>query len=250
MRLRGKVSMKRDPVARLLALGALLVAVLGATPVGNAVAGAASSVLFAQNAGAVNGIQAARKPTAGKLLPLDKNGKLPASVVRQGPQGRPGPQGAQGRQGSVGPIGPAGTGGSVDVVTRSVQSQVTLPAYAGAAWGPVTAVLTAPLPGGRWIVFASWTALDYLPASPPPDDTIRCSINVGGVDGGDARNDLRPGATLFQQAASAVASTDSATATTASLNCQHIGGANAYASVFHPTITAIRVGTLDKSSAP
>jgi hypothetical protein len=248
MRLRGKVSMKRDPVARLLALGALLVAVLGATPLGSAVAGAASSVLFAQNAGAVNGIHAARKPTPGKLLPLDKNGKLPASVVRQGPQGRPGPQGAQGRQGSVGPIGPAGTGGSVDVVTRSVQSQVTLPAYTGAAWGPATAVLTVPLPGGRWVVFANWTALDYLAGA--ADDTIRCSINVGGADGGDARNDLRPTVAIYQQAGSAVASADSATATTASLNCQHQAPANPVASVFHPTITAIRVGMLDKSSAP
>jgi hypothetical protein len=243
--------MKRDPVARMLALGALLVAVLGATPLGSAVAGAANSVLFAKNAGAVNGIQAARKPTAGKLLPLDKNGKFPASAVRQGPQGRPGPQGAQGRQGSVGsvgPIGPAGTGGSVDVVTRSVQSQITLPSYGGgAAWGPVTAVLTVPLPGGRWVVFASWTALNYLPGA--GDDTVLCSINVGGVDGGDARNDLKVGS-FVQEAGSAVASTDSATATTASLNCQHINPNNAVAEVFHPTITAIRVGALDKSSAP
>ena len=55
---------------------------------------------------------------------------------------------------------------------------------------------------------------------------------------------------IYQQAGSAVASTDSATATTASLNCLHQAGGNTVAEVFHPTITAIRVGTLDKSTAP
>jgi hypothetical protein len=35
--------------------------------------------LFAKNAAKVGGIAASKKPKAGKLLPLGKNGKLPAS---------------------------------------------------------------------------------------------------------------------------------------------------------------------------
>src|SRR5438067_267546 len=50
-------------------------------------AGKAKKADFAQNAGAVNTIQASRTPAPNKLLPLDGNGTLPTPVGAVGPQG-------------------------------------------------------------------------------------------------------------------------------------------------------------------
>lgn len=78
-----------------LSATALVVALFGATPLGNA---AYNMVSFAKNAGKVNGIKASRAPKANQLLPLGPTRKFPSSVVPQGP---PGPQGP------AGPAGPA-----------------------------------------------------------------------------------------------------------------------------------------------
>ena len=99
-------------------VGAAL-ALAAATPAGGAARHAVAT--FAVNAGAVNGIKASRTPKAGKLVPLGRNAKLPASVVPtqrgargltgpQGPAGPPGAQGAAGPQGAPGPPGTAGPG--------------------------------------------------------------------------------------------------------------------------------------------
>ena len=58
----------------------------------------AKSSDFAQNAGAVNTIQASRTPTPNMLLPLDANGKLPSSIGAVGPAGPPGPIGVSAEQ--------------------------------------------------------------------------------------------------------------------------------------------------------
>ena len=57
-----------------------------------------------------------RRPTAGRLVPLGRNGKLPASVVplargARGAKGALGPPGVAGPSGLVGPTGPAGSTG-------------------------------------------------------------------------------------------------------------------------------------------
>jgi hypothetical protein len=65
-------------------------------------AGRAKRADFAQNAGAVNTIQASRTPTPNMLLPLDAGGKLPSSVGAVGPAG---PVGPAGRTGPTGPVG-------------------------------------------------------------------------------------------------------------------------------------------------
>lgn len=69
---------------------------------------------FARNAGAVNGIRASRNPTAGRLLPLGRNGRFPPSVVpvARGPRGDAGAQGPAGITGPRGPAGPTGPQGS------------------------------------------------------------------------------------------------------------------------------------------
>ena len=86
---------------------AVVLVVLVATPAGGA---AGRVVAYALNADKVDGIHAARTPAAGKLLPLGRNGKFPASVVPPGPQGPAGPAGP------VGPQGPAGLAGQPGAV--------------------------------------------------------------------------------------------------------------------------------------
>ena len=128
--------MNRQRLPLVLSAAALLIAVLGATPNGIAAltGGTVRVALFAKNAAKVGGIGASKKPKAGKLLPLGKNGKFPASVVppgqrgpvgpigSQGPQGFPGQKGAKGTtgpaglKGATGPQGPVGAPGGVGVL--------------------------------------------------------------------------------------------------------------------------------------
>jgi len=97
----------------ILVLAGALVATtaLSATPAGTATERSIAS--FALNAGAVNGIKASRAPRAGRLVPLGRNAKFPASVVpvQRGPAGAQGPQGPQGAVGSQGPPGTPGPPG-------------------------------------------------------------------------------------------------------------------------------------------
>jgi hypothetical protein len=98
------------PVSRRLPLVisslALIVALSGVGPAD--AARAVKRALFANNAGKVNGIGAARKPRPNKLVPLGGNAKFPKSVIPssltrgpRGPQGPPGPAAASG-----GPVNP------------------------------------------------------------------------------------------------------------------------------------------------
>jgi hypothetical protein len=107
-------------VNRTLALiaGALAAALLVWSPLGEAAGRTVAS--FARNAGAVNGIKASRRPVAGRLLPLGRNGRFPSAVVptvrgargADGAQGPRGPEGARGLAGPAGERGPAGAAGA------------------------------------------------------------------------------------------------------------------------------------------
>jgi len=102
----------------------LALSAVAASPAGGAAG--RSIAAFARNAGAVNGIKASRTPKAGRLVPLGRNAKLPASVVptirgargeqgATGPAGPPGPVGPQGPQGATGPAGPGAAKLAYDV---------------------------------------------------------------------------------------------------------------------------------------
>jgi Collagen triple helix repeat (20 copies) len=98
------------------AVVALTFVVLGVTQAGEAAVGAVRVTLFAKNAGKVNGLQASKTPKPGRLVPLGKNGKFPASVVPTfigpaGPKGDTGPQGPNGDPGLQGPKGDPGLQG-------------------------------------------------------------------------------------------------------------------------------------------
>jgi hypothetical protein len=64
-----------------LSITAVLVAVAGFTPLGQAARNIVPRARFAVNAGKVDGLNASRAPKAGYLLALDKNKKFPASVL-------------------------------------------------------------------------------------------------------------------------------------------------------------------------
>jgi hypothetical protein len=80
---------------------ALLVALTGVGPAD--AARAVRRALFAENAGKVDGVKVSRSPRAGRLLPLDRNGKFPAAVLPS--------QGVRGPRGPEGPPGPLGDAG-------------------------------------------------------------------------------------------------------------------------------------------
>ena len=99
-------------ISTTLAATALIVAVLGVTPLGHAAADAVRVALFAQNAGKVGNIKASRTPVPGQLLALDAKGRFPASVLPKGAAVAPGERGERGPQGAQGVPGPAGPQGA------------------------------------------------------------------------------------------------------------------------------------------
>lgn len=119
--MKGSNMKNRLPIV--LSTTALVVAVLGVTPLGEAavkIANVVPRAMFANNSAKVDGLSASRTPKAGQLIALGKNGQFPGSVIprtiaveveHEGPQGPAGPQGPQGRQGLQGPAGPAGPRG-------------------------------------------------------------------------------------------------------------------------------------------
>jgi hypothetical protein len=92
----------------MLSAAALVTALLGSTPLGQAAGGALAQVVpraktadFAKNAGKLNGRVASTRPRAGQIPILNARGKLPASIGAvglQGPQGPQGPAGVTGYQ--------------------------------------------------------------------------------------------------------------------------------------------------------
>ncbi len=79
-----------------LALAAVVVVVLGVTPLGNAAPRVVRFALFAKDAGSVNGIKASRKAKPGRLVALGADGTFPASIMPAGASGSAGPPGPMG----------------------------------------------------------------------------------------------------------------------------------------------------------
>jgi hypothetical protein len=108
--------MKRLHVAA-TATALVILAVAAVTPIGQATVDAVTP--FARNSDRIDGLHASKAPRAGQLIALDRNAKLPASVLRvksgakgdTGAQGAAGPQGAKGDTGAQGPAGPQGAKG-------------------------------------------------------------------------------------------------------------------------------------------
>ena len=85
-----------------LSTTALVVALVGSTPLGNAAQNVLQQVPrakradFAANAGKLNGHKSSLNPTRGQIPVVGADGKLPAAIGAVGPKGDPGPAGTGG----------------------------------------------------------------------------------------------------------------------------------------------------------
>jgi hypothetical protein len=151
----------------------LALTALGASPAGGAAR--RSIAAFATNAGAVNGIKASRSPKPGRLVPLGRNAKLPASVVPtiRGPRGATGATGATGPVGPQGPAGPQGAPGAPGLPGPGAAKL----AYDVPANTPATTILTF---GGLILRAACSTAGDATISARSTLDNAR--IHVAAVD--------------------------------------------------------------------
>jgi hypothetical protein len=89
----------------ILSAAALLVSLLGATPLGEAARSTIAQVVpraktadFAKNAGKLNGHKSSTNPRVGQIPVVGADGKLSASIGAAGPQGAPGAPGVSGYQ--------------------------------------------------------------------------------------------------------------------------------------------------------
>ena len=157
-----------------LAGATLVLTALAAGPAGGAAR--RSIAAFAANAGAVNGIKASRTPKPGRLVPLGRNAKLPASVVptQRGARGAAGPQGPAGPVGSAGPQGPAGAPGPAGPGAARLSHDVP-------ANTPAATVLTF---GGLILRAACSSAGDMTVTARSTLDNGR--VHVAGVDDTEA----------------------------------------------------------------
>jgi collagen triple helix repeat protein len=180
--------MRLSRLPLILSSTALLVAVFGSTPLGHAVSSAvprfakhAKTADYAKNAAALNGLKASKRPRAGWLVALDKDGKFPASVRlaapavpkgpkgdrgergpagARGPSGPTGPGGAQGSAGPQGPAGPAGPAGPNGV------SGWTVVAKATTVPGNTVTTVQADCPAGRKVLGGGLTQTSAGPLHP------------------------------------------------------------------------------------
>jgi hypothetical protein len=164
---------KRLPL--ILATTALVVALLGSTPLGQAAESALEQVAprakradFAANAGKLNGHRSSVNPRRGQIPVVGPNGKLAASVGAVGPQG---PQGAQGGPGTSGYL--------------RVTENITVPD------GTATPTFGVSCPGGRSVLGGGYSfrrehadqlaVFESLPAANGSGWQFRVSNETGGA---------------------------------------------------------------------
>ena len=146
---------QRLPLA--LSVTALVVAVLGSTPLGEAAenlvsavppfakqAGYAKTAGTAQNAKRLAGHTASRTPRPGQIPIVAANGKLAASLGAVGAPGAKGDPGAPGAKGDKGDKGDKGSPGVTSVTTVNDTANVAGGAYGGTTVGcPAGATVVA-----------------------------------------------------------------------------------------------------------
>ena len=189
----------KKPIAIAALPAALVLALFGAAQAGQAAAGAVRVALFAKNSDRVDGLRVARTPRAGRLLPLGRNGRFPASVVPTlvgpaGPTGDPGARGPQGDPGLPGPKGEPGDPGPKglkgDQGAKGMQGQSGVSGYqvvTGAALSLApgqTGTSNAPCPPAKVVVGGGITSGAYvaLNASGPANFNTAWHVVARNVD--------------------------------------------------------------------
>lgn len=174
----------------ILAATALVVAVFGSTPLGEAagrilakVPPFAQKANYAKTAGTANNAKAlgGRKPSAYPIL--NGNGKLSAAVLPQGgsvagPSGPPGPPGPKGDKGPKGDAGLQGPAGIVNAYTNPPPSNNVYAPVGGSA-----TVATLNLPAGRYLIVGR--VLVGAPTSLPRPDSFYADCSLRAEDDSD-----------------------------------------------------------------
>ncbi len=153
----------------ILAAAALLTAVLGSTPAGDAAGRVARTIPplaqkanYAKVAGTANNANALGGHKPSEFVRLNASGKLPAAVIPgataagaagpPGPKGDPGPKGNTGAKGDPGPKGDRGPAGLVAAYTASAGTAGTFTSL-----GNNDTLVTLQLPAGRYVLLAEAT---------------------------------------------------------------------------------------------
>ena len=97
---------------------ALLALVMALVPNADAATRAVKRALLADNAKRVGGVKVSKRARPRTLLPLDRRGRFPASVLPEGAAGPAGPQGPPGSPGRDGAPGATGPSGATNVRVR------------------------------------------------------------------------------------------------------------------------------------
>ena len=125
-----------------------------------------SVVRRAITADKVDGFHASKTPKPGRLVPLDRNAKLPASVLPRGLAGEPGSQGVKGDTGAPGANGEKGEKGEKGDTGPSDGYVATKNSYFPSTLSTLgEPVITLALPAGDYLVTASGTMVDNVSAS-------------------------------------------------------------------------------------
>jgi hypothetical protein len=155
--LRGKLSLSMA-VPTAISLIALFVALGGP---GYAAGGV--HAVFAKKAvtaDKLDGFHASKKAKPNTILPLDKNGKLPSSVLAatQGPKGDQGPAGLQGPKGDKGDKGAVGTGNASGAGAFENGPESLVLAQYGQWTDVATTTLTTTKESSKLLVLGQFTA--------------------------------------------------------------------------------------------
>ena len=144
----------------IVSVTALVVAVFGATPIGEAAERVVAQVPpfakradFAKRAGTADNAKklAGRKATA--YARLDANGKVPLTLIAGSPKGDPGPKGDKGEKGEKGEKGDRGPAGIVAAYSKAAGTSGTFqPLTTGS-----NKLVTLSLPAGRYVILAQAT---------------------------------------------------------------------------------------------
>jgi hypothetical protein len=190
----------RQRAPLILSITALVVAVLGATPLGHAAGERLAAVVppfaktagyarFAGDATKLNGRRSTLAGAPGTIPVVGKNGKLPASIGAvglqgpagpRGPAGPIGPKGLTGSTGSPGPQGPLGPQGPAGLAGSSGVSGWTYVVVPLTLTAPSDGSKTAPCPPGTKPLGGGWS----VATGDDPDFTIRESAPSGAVPNG------------------------------------------------------------------
>jgi len=162
-----------------LSATALVVALLGVTPIGDAARSAVEAVPpFAKRAGTADNAKrlGGRKPSA--YARVGAGGKLSAAVLpaavtgAAGPKGDPGPKGDKGEKGEKGDKGDRGPSGLVRAYAKGTGGGPTQALRENG--GKAVTLTTVDLPAGRYVVFGS-IAL----SGAAPNFTGICTLSAG-----------------------------------------------------------------------